>query len=53
MLTALAAATGIDRYTALYSTHEFKKVRVQYFTGDAQAWEAGVNAGEEFRGTAS
>jgi len=41
VLGAISAATGVDRYAALYSTHEYKKVRVQYFTGDAQAWEAG------------
>ena len=46
VLTDIASATGIDNYTALYSTHEYKKVRVQYFTGDALAWEADVIAGE-------
>jgi DNA-binding Lrp family transcriptional regulator len=46
VLSAIASATGIDQYSALYSTHEYKKVRVQYFTGDAQTWEAGVGAVE-------
>ncbi|MGD0540093.1 MAG: Lrp/AsnC family transcriptional regulator [Tepidisphaeraceae bacterium] len=46
ILKDIAAATGIQRYAALYSTHEYKKVRIQYFTGDAEAWENGVSAGE-------
>jgi DNA-binding Lrp family transcriptional regulator len=46
VLQAISAATGINNYTALYSTHEYKKVRVQYFTGAAQAWEAAVTSGE-------
>jgi DNA-binding Lrp family transcriptional regulator len=49
VLGSIATATGIHEYSALYSTHEFKKVRVQYFTGDAQTWEAGVNADEQER----
>jgi siroheme decarboxylase len=42
MLSAIASATGISEYAALYSTEEYKKVRVKYFTGDVEAWEAGV-----------
>jgi DNA-binding Lrp family transcriptional regulator len=42
VLKTISAATGIDRYTALYSTQEYKKVRVRYFTDEAMAWEAGV-----------
>jgi len=38
-LAAIADATGIDDYTALYSTHEYKKVRVRYFTPDIAQWE--------------
>ena len=30
----ISAATGLDRYALLYSTKEYKKVRVQYFTED-------------------
>ena len=45
VLSAISSATGISEYSALYSTQEFKKVRVQYFTGDAEAWEASVSAG--------
>ncbi|MGD0463871.1 MAG: Lrp/AsnC family transcriptional regulator [Tepidisphaeraceae bacterium] len=49
ILKAIASATGMQRFAALYSTHEYKKVRVQYFTGDSEAWEAGVSGGEPKR----
>ena len=39
-LTAIAEATGITNRHALYSTHEFKKVRVRYFTDEEMKWEA-------------
>ena len=39
-LAEIARRTGIAQYTALYSTREFKKVRVRYFTGENEAWEA-------------
>ncbi|MCX6867201.1 MAG: Lrp/AsnC family transcriptional regulator [Verrucomicrobia bacterium] len=39
-LTAIAAATGIKDHHALYSTKEFKKVRVRYFTDDEARWES-------------
>jgi DNA-binding Lrp family transcriptional regulator len=38
-LTAVAAKTGIRDHRALYSTKEYKKVRVRYFTPDEDAWE--------------
>ena len=38
-LTAIAGATGITDRHALYSTQEFKKVRVRYFTDDEVRWE--------------
>jgi len=40
ILAAISAATGISQYAALYSTHEFKKIRVRYFEPDIPAWEA-------------
>jgi DNA-binding Lrp family transcriptional regulator len=40
VLSAISKATGIPNYTALYSTKEYKKTRVQYFIGDIEAWEA-------------
>jgi hypothetical protein len=39
-LAAIAGATGIREHRALYSTQEFKKVRVRYFTDEELAWEA-------------
>ncbi len=38
-LAAIAEATGISDRHALYSTREFKKVRVRYFTDEEIAWE--------------
>jgi DNA-binding Lrp family transcriptional regulator len=38
-LAAIAAKTGIRDHGALYSTREYKKVRVRYFTADEEAWE--------------
>lgn len=40
VLAEISKTTGITTYAALYSSHEFKKVRVKYFTGDIEAWEA-------------
>jgi DNA-binding Lrp family transcriptional regulator len=40
VLATISAATGITDYAALYSTREFKKTRVQYFTPETQTWEA-------------
>lgn len=39
VLKAISEATGVTNYGALYSSKEFKKVRVQYFAGDIEAWE--------------
>ena len=39
-LAAIAEATGINDRHALYSTKEFKKVRVRYFTDEEAKWEA-------------
>jgi DNA-binding Lrp family transcriptional regulator len=43
-LAAIAEATGVRDRSALYSTHEYKKVRVKYFTGDVEEWERSVAA---------
>ncbi len=40
VLSEISRASAITRYTALYSTHEYKKIRVKYFAGDIEAWEA-------------
>ena len=38
-LAAISEATGITDRHALYSTKEFKKVRVRYFTDEEMKWE--------------
>ena len=40
ILDSIAQATGIDQCATLYSSTEFKKVRLHYFTDDYAAWEA-------------
>lgn len=42
VLDRLSRTTGVKDYSALFSTHEFKKTRVQYFTPDIEAWEREV-----------
>jgi hypothetical protein len=39
VLDAIAALTGIDERATLYSSTEFKKVRLLYFTDDFKEWE--------------
>jgi DNA-binding Lrp family transcriptional regulator len=39
-IDAMSQATGIDEYALLYSTVEYKKTRLRYFTPDIGAWEA-------------
>jgi DNA-binding Lrp family transcriptional regulator len=39
ILDSIAAATGIQERATLYSSTEFKKVRMLYFTGDFGRWE--------------
>jgi len=45
-LTAIAEATGIAEYQALYSTKEFKKMRVRYFTDEEARWEDELSAAD-------
>ena len=40
ILDAIAADTGITERATLYSSTEFKKVRLLYFTDDFKRWEA-------------
>jgi siroheme decarboxylase len=40
ILDSIAAATGIEERATLYSSTEFKKVRMLYFTDDFRRWEA-------------
>jgi siroheme decarboxylase len=39
ILDSIAADTGIDERATLYSSTEFKKIRLLYFTEDYRAWE--------------
>lgn len=40
IITAISQATGITEYALLYSTKEYKKVRLKYFTPELDEWEA-------------
>jgi DNA-binding Lrp family transcriptional regulator len=40
VLDAIAADTGVDERATLYSSTEFKKVRLLYFTDEFRDWEA-------------
>jgi len=39
VLDAIAAQTGIQERATLYSSTEFKKIRLLYFTDEFKAWE--------------
>jgi hypothetical protein len=39
VLDAIAETTGITERATLYSSTEFKKVRLLYFTDDFRDWE--------------
>jgi hypothetical protein len=39
VLDAIAEQTGISERATLYSSTEFKKVRLLYFTGAFEDWE--------------
>ena len=39
ILDSIAAHTGIEDWTTLYSSTEFKKIRLLYFTDDYRDWE--------------
>jgi len=40
ILDAIAADTGVEGRATLYSSTEFKKIRLLYFTGEHKRWEA-------------
>jgi DNA-binding Lrp family transcriptional regulator len=44
ILDSIAADTGIDERATLYSSTEFKKIRLLYFTDEHRSWER-ENAG--------
>ena len=39
VVSEIAKETGVTEHSVLYSTKEFKKVRVQYFTDAEAQWE--------------
>jgi hypothetical protein len=39
ILTSIAEQTGIQGRATLYSSTEFKKIRLQYFTEEFKEWE--------------
>jgi DNA-binding Lrp family transcriptional regulator len=39
VLTAMSEESGLTDYESLYSTREYKKTRVRYFTPEMDAWE--------------
>lgn len=39
VLKAMSEESGITEYDSLYSTREYKKTRVRYFTPEMEAWE--------------
>ena len=39
VLTAMSSESGLTEYASLYSTREYKKTRVRYFTPEMEAWE--------------
>lgn len=40
LIGAISNAAGIQEYALLYSTKEYKKIRLKYFTPDLDEWEA-------------
>jgi DNA-binding Lrp family transcriptional regulator len=49
---AIAQETGVSDHAMLYSTKEYKKVRVRYYTEDFFAWES-AHLGESATGAAA
>ena len=39
ILDSIAVDTGIEERSTLYSSTEFKKIRLLYFTDDFKRWE--------------
>ncbi len=40
IISAISQATGITEYALLYSTKEYKKIRLKYFTTELEEWES-------------
>ncbi|MCF6200866.1 MAG: Lrp/AsnC family transcriptional regulator [Hydrogenimonas sp.] len=43
VVTEMAEEIGVDEYSYLYSTREFKKVRIKYFSEEFKEWEKRYN----------
>jgi hypothetical protein len=39
VLSAISEATGLTDYVSLYSTREYKKIRLQFYTDEYAEWE--------------
>ncbi len=39
LVKEMSRVTGVEKYDVLYSSKQFKKIRLQYFTGQIRAWE--------------
>jgi hypothetical protein len=39
VLAAISRATGCTEYISLYSTHEYKKTRLHFYTDAYEQWE--------------
>jgi len=40
ILRAISKTTGVTNHTSLYSTREYKKTRLRFYTSEYEAWEA-------------
>jgi DNA-binding Lrp family transcriptional regulator len=40
ILSAISRTTGVTEYISLYSTREYKKIRLRFYTNDFAEWEA-------------
>lgn len=45
-LAEMATHTGIQNFATLYSYKEYKKIRLQYFSGENEAWEKAHGIGK-------
>jgi DNA-binding Lrp family transcriptional regulator len=43
ILATMAEESGLSDFASLYSTREYKKTRVRYFTPEMEAWEPGLS----------
>jgi DNA-binding Lrp family transcriptional regulator len=53
IVDAIARATGIGEYALLYSTTEYKKIRLRYFTPELDEWEVQARRSKAWTGAAT